>query len=413
MMNDKTLEIDIQNLVYGGEGLGRLPDGKAIFIPGVLPGERVAVRIQDEQKGFAKGELLEVLKPSNVRIAPRCPHFGVCGGCHYQHIPYAAQLQFKKEILQEQFTRIGRLPGVNIQDCVHASQPFNYRNTIQFHLTPQGKVGFQAAGTHRVVEVKECHLPVDPILQMWQHLQLDAMPGLERLEMRCGNDDEILLVLESQSDECPEFETEASLSAVFQSPAGQVVLAGDDHLTMDVAEKTFMVSAGSFFQVNLAAALQMVQHLEDVLEIDPAATLMDLYCGVGLFSAFFAPRVKRCLGVESSPSACRDFAANLDAYDHVELYQGTAEEVLPLMEMPVDILLADPPRSGLGMKVMREINRLNPHLLAYVSCDPATLARDARFLVESGYELQQVTPFDLFPQTFHIESISIFKRKQD
>jgi SAM-dependent methyltransferases related to tRNA (uracil-5-)-methyltransferase len=157
-------------------------------------------------------------------------------------------------------------------------------------------------------------------------------------------------------------------------------------------------------------AEKMVQHLLTCLPVSLSGTLLDVYCGVGLFSAFLAPKCERVIGIESSPSACEDFAVNLDEFDNVELYEGLAEEVIPYFEAKPEIVLVDPPRAGLEKRVVDGILELRPRFMAYVSCDPSTLARDSKRLIEGGYKLKQVTPFDLFPQTYHIESISLFEQ---
>ena len=177
-----------------------------------------------------------------------------------------------------------------------------------------------------------------------------------------------------------------------------------------VLDRDFKVSAPSFFQVNTAMAGKMVEHILDNLPVTPASTLLDIYCGAGLFSAFLAPKCGRLIGVESSVSACEDFAYNLDEFENVELYEGLAEDVVPHLEAAPDIVLLDPPRAGLEKRVVDGLLRLNPQVIAYVSCDPSTLGRDAARLINAGYRLRDVTPFDLFPQTFHIESISFFER---
>jgi 23S rRNA (uracil1939-C5)-methyltransferase len=179
---------------------------------------------------------------------------------------------------------------------------------------------------------------------------------------------------------------------------------------MKVNDRLFHVSAASFFQVNTGMAEKMVTHLQAKLPATPATTLLDVYCGVGLFSAFFAPRVGRLIGVESSPSACADFEINLDEFDNVELYEAPAEDVLPALDVKPDIVILDPPRAGLERRTLVALLVLDPQRIAYVSCDPSTLARDAARLYIGGFQLVQVTPFDLFPQTYHIESISIFEK---
>ena len=190
-----------------------------------------------------------------------------------------------------------------------------------------------------------------------------------------------------------------------------VVMAGDDHINISVKDRRFRVSAASFFQVNTAMAEKMVEHLLEHLPVSSGTILLDVYCGVGLFSAFFAGRVSRLIGVEASPSACADFAANLDEFDNVELYQAPAEMVLPALEVNPDIVILDPPRAGLDKRALQALLALGPAQIAYVSCDPTTLARDAARLIGGGYQLKRVTPFDLFPQTYSIESISIFEKE--
>jgi 23S rRNA (uracil1939-C5)-methyltransferase len=188
------------------------------------------------------------------------------------------------------------------------------------------------------------------------------------------------------------------------------VLAGSDYLTMRILDRPFQVSAASFFQVNTGQAELMVRHLLDNLRLPAGATLLDVYCGVGLFSAFLAPAVSRLVGIELSPQACEDFAVNLDEFEHVELYEASAEDVLVSHDFHPDVLVVDPPRTGLGQRTLDGLLAQHAPQIAYISCDPSTLARDARRLVAGGYHLRQITPFDLFPQTFHIESLSFWDK---
>jgi 23S rRNA (uracil1939-C5)-methyltransferase len=248
---------------------------------------------------------------------------------------------------------------------------------------------------------------------MWPQLEFEPEMNIARVSLRSGVDEELMLVLESETPEPPELEIEAGISVAHTYEENTVVIAGNNHLTIRVLNRDFRVSAASFFQVNTAMAAKMVDHLLANLPVTPSTTLLDVYCGVGLFSAFLAPKCERVIGVESSPSACEDFAFNLDEFENVELYEGLAEEILPALVGQVDNLsyaIVDPPRAGLDKNVIDGILKFSPQVIAYVSCDPSTLARDARRFINGGYRLKQVTPFDLFPQTFHIESISFFER---
>lgn len=406
----QTFDIQLEKLTYGGEAMGRLPDHRAVFVPFGLPGERVRVRLTEEKKNFARGEIVEMLKSSPSRIAAKCKHFGKCGGCHYQHLPYEKQLQAKRDILIDQLRRIGKIEDPPVKPMVACPNPWNYRNHVQFSLDQDGRLGFQTPHSNKVVPIEECHLPEPSINELWPQLEFEPETDLERVSLRLGADDDLMLVLESDSPEPPELEIKAGISVAHMYEENTVVMAGSDHILMRVLGREFKVSAASFFQVNTVMAGKMVEYLMTNLPITQSTTLLDVYCGVGLFSAFLAPKCGRVIGIESSESACEDFAVNLDEFDNVELYEDEAEAVIPYLEAKPDIVLVDPPRAGLDKAVVDGILKLNPRLIAYVSCDPSTLARDAARLVNGGYKLREVTPFDLFPQTYHIESICLFER---
>lgn len=406
-MKEETVTLD--SFAYGGECFGRLPDGKATFVPFAMPGEKVRIQLTEEKRGFSRGQLLEVLEPAPERIQARCPHFGVCGGCHYQHMPYKAQVHAKADIVRDQLQRIGKLNNPRVQPTVGSPTPWNYRNYVQFHLTGGGQLGFVDIDQN-LMPISECHLPDEALNVLWPQLDIAEIPGLNRISLRMGTDD-LMVVLESRDPEPVEMELDLPVSVVHSGPGGTLVLAGDDHIQIEVLKRPFHVSAESFFQVNTLMAEKMVNHLLENLKLKPQDTLVDAYCGVGLFSAFLAPKVARLIGIETSPSACEDFVSNLDEFENVELYEASVEDVLPALEQNPDILVADPPRAGLGRPTLEAIQILSPRMITYISCDPATLGRDARFLTEMGYQLRQITPFDFFPQTYHIESISFWDQE--
>mgnify|MGYP000179112645 CR=1 FL=1 len=406
-----TYEIVLRSLVYGGDALGRLPDGRAAFVPFTLPGEKVRLQVVEEKRGHVRASLVEVLESAPQRIQPRCPHFAVCGGCHYQHMDYADQLTVKAAILCEQLERIGGLHDIPCLPPVASPLAWNYRNHVQFHLAPDGKLGYQSARSNSVVPISECHLPEVALNEVWPRLELDPIPGLERVSLRLGMSDDVMLILESSDPEPLDFSVEElPISAVHLGPGGALVLAGSEHLTISVLNRQFQISPASFFQVNTLMAKAMVEQLLKQLTLDAETTLVDVYCGVGLFSAFLAPRVGRLVGIELSPSACEDFALNLDEFDHVELYEASAEDVLTSQEFHPQVIVVDPPRAGLGQRTLDGLLAQGARQIAYVSCDPSTLARDAKRLVAGGYRLLQITLFDLFPQTYHIESISFWEK---
>ena len=401
-------EITFTTLTYGGDTMGRLEDGRAVFVPFGLPGERVRVRLTQEKKNFARGEIIEILEASPDRIEAKCKHFGECGGCHYQNLPYDKQLTAKTDILIDQLKRIGKIENPPVKPIVACPLPWNYRNHIQFSLDEEGKLGFQKPNSNKVISIIECHLPESSITDFREQLEFEPETNVERVSLHAGFDDDLMLVLESDAPEPPELEIEAGISVTHIYEENTVVIAGSDHIFMRVLDRDFKVSASSFFQVNTVMAGKMVEHLIAHLPLSLSTTLLDVYCGVGLFSAFLASKCKTVIGIESSESSCADFIVNLDEFDNVELYEGMAEDVIPHLEAHPDIVLVDPPRAGLDKFVIDALVNLNPQMIAYVSCDPSTLARDAARLINGGYTLQETVPFDLFPQTYHIESISLF-----
>lgn len=408
-MRGETVEIQLEKLVFGGDALGRLPDGRAVFVPFALPGERVRVRLLEERRGRWLAELQEVLIPSPQRVTPRCRHFGLCGGCQYQHLAYSAQVEAKEAILREQLQRLGKIASPPVRIASASPSPWHYRNHAQFHLTPAGELAY-VGRDGQLMPVQECPLLAEELATLWPRLAFDPGLALERISLRVGAGGEAMLTIESE--EIPELEVDLEgVSVVHLLGEEAIVLAGEEALTMQVHERLFRVSAGAFFQVNLAIAEAMVAYLLEKLPVLPDETLMDVYCGVGLFSAFFAGRVGRLIGIEASPAACDDFAVNLDEFDNVELYQGAAEEILPWLEVRPRTVIVDPPRAGLEKRALEALLAQGPERIAYVSCEPSTLARDAARLIAGGYVLEETALFDQFPQTAHIESISLFRHQ--
>jgi 23S rRNA (uracil1939-C5)-methyltransferase len=406
-----TVEFEVGNAVYGGNFVGRTAVGKTVFVPYVLPGERVQVRITEDKKNFARGSLQKVIKPALERINARCPHFGVCGGCHYQHMPYSRQLELKRTIVLDQFMRIGKFASPAVHDVIPSPDEWNYRNTVQFHVSENGKLGFQKAASADTLEIAECHLPENVIMELWQHLDFDAQAGIERVSMRADADGEVLLGLESTDEEPPDFSLDFPLSVVLLGKEQDLTLSGEPSSRFIVRGQEFVVSARSFFQINLKQAEAMVEHVLRLVNWSKSQTVFDLYSGVGLFSRFIAPLVKEMIGIELSESACNDFATNLDPFENTSLYMGPVEQILPQLKVKPDAVIADPPRAGLEPRVIDALIKSGAKEIVYVSCDPTTLARDCRTLVEGGYELADIQPFDLFPQTYHIETVCLLKRK--
>lgn len=409
---ENTSEIRVEKLAYGGDGMSRLYDGRVVFVPLTIPGEIVRIKLVEDRPHHARGELVEVLEPSPERVTPRCQHFTFCGGCHYQHMNYAYQARAKGEILREQLERLGGLKDIPKIEIIAAPEPWYYRNHIQFHLTREGKLGYQRANSNLPFAIQECHLPEEGINRLWPKIDLEPVKSLERVSLRQGAEDDRMIILESTSPQGLDFNIEdLAVSVVEMDPTGSLVLVGNDYIQMEILGKRFIVSAISFFQVNTHQAEAMVNHLLKNLTLNEEMTILDVYSGTGLYSAFLASKVKRLVGIEISPQACEDFIANLDEYENVELYEAAAEQVLSAVAFEPEVIVMDPPRAGLGRKTIEGILAQGAQTLAYVSCDPATLARDGKQLSAGGYLLTGLALIDMFPQTYHIESMSFWQKR--
>ena len=397
-------------MVYEGSGFSRLPDGKAVFVPYVMPGEQVTIRLREDKKGFALADLVSVERPHPQRINPRCAHFGLCGGCHYQHIPYELQLAYKKDILIEQLQRLGGMESPIVEAVIPAASEWAYRNTVQFQVSGKGQLCYAKARDNYPFAVKECHLPMPALAQLWPQLSFEAGSFFGRLDLRQNQVGEVLLEMNGKQSEIPELESESSVSIVSLAGDDPVIIAGEGYLIVEVLGRPFMLSAGSFFQTNFEGAAALVDQVRALVRKLKPQRLLDVYSGVGLFSAFLAGEVEELLAVESSPSACRDFVVNLDEFNNVSLAQGLAEKVLPALDFQADAVLVDPPRSGLRPQAREAILNQQPKAIIYVSCNPATLARDTRAILEAGYRLEKTVLVDMFPQTYHMETVVLLSK---
>jgi len=379
-------------------------------VPHAATGELVTCKITDEHARWAKAELIEILTPSANRITPRCPHFGECGGCHYQHLTYASQLAIKTDIVRSQLQRIGKIEDPPVREAIASPTPWHARNQIQFHQNAEGRLGFHRAGSNVVMPVQTCLLPHESIAELWPRAELEYIPGLKRIAFRCDSADNTMIVFHAKKPAEIEMRMDTPASVAWTSPEGTQILGGDDHLFYTVRKREFVVSPASFFQVNSALMEKMVEVVFDFLQINSGEIVFDLYSGVGLFAAFAAEQGAAITAAEVSPSACEDFAINLDAFDHIELYQAQTSVALEAITKKPDAIILDPPRSGLSPEVRDALIRLSPSRMAYISCDTATFARDALHLIEGGFKLHTIQPIDLFPQTYHIELISFWEK---
>jgi 23S rRNA (uracil1939-C5)-methyltransferase len=438
------LLLTIEKMIYGGDGLSRLPGdasgrGKAVFVPLVLAGEKAEVSITEQKPGFARARAEAIVEPSPHRVEPGCPYFGQCGGCQYQHTSYEHQLEIKKEILRETLRRIAKME-LECEIQVHPSPPWNYRNRsrLQVQTDPQFATGYFRMGSHELLPVEAC--PISSALinrgiaALWQLGRADKVPtGIREIEFFANADDTQLLVEASTDARARRSavrawieETRASIpevaGAVVFRPAERagmqsqekILTSGADHLIYKTAKSEYRVSAGSFFQINR----HLVDELLKIVTTGQTGQLaLDLYAGVGLFSTALSSDIRHIISVESSQTSSADLAYNLPSQG--EAVQATTEQflsrlndtgkigkgaVLQNVDTP-DLAVVDPPRNGLGERVARMLAKLGAPRVVYVSCDPTTLARDLAVLTGAGYRIEQVHLVDLFPQTFHLETV--------
>ncbi len=404
-------ELDLTGWSYGGEALGRSEDGRVVFVAFAAAGERVRVELTEQHRRWARGRLLEVLEPTEERIEARCPHFAHCGGCHYQHMPYSRQLEIKADILAEQLERIGGFDDPPVEPTIPSPEPWNYRNRLRFHLTETGELGFHTWSDQRVFPLEVCHLAEETVARLWPQLQLEAAESLRAVEVRADTHGTPMVILHGIGEADLTVDLDLPGSVIWLSESGPTVLAGDPYGWMVVQGMRFRVSPGAFFQTNTPLLERLVE--EVIAAADPRSPQVayDLYAGVGLFSAFLADGGAAVIAVEESPLAGADLEVNLEPFQGVEFYEAPVEQALPAIPRDPDLVVVDPPRAGLGRDVVFGILDRQPRRLVYLSCDPATMARDAQQLAQGGFLLQRAVPIDLFPQTYHIESLTVWEHE--
>ena len=378
------MEFTIEKLVYGGDGLARV-DGRVALTPFVLPGETVQASAEPSKGGVLRGKLLDVINPSPLRARPPCPYFTRCGGCQYQHIDYTEQLTQKLSILRESLERIGKI-SFDGEIKVVADTPWGYRNRIQVHIE-NGRVGYREHGSMKLCAISHCPISSPKLNEAITKLN-EAMPYVGRYEG----------TLEL-------FTNEIDLQV---NPSARVTRRVRDLLdtlgtTMPVEYTGLRVSRNSFFQVNRFLLPKLV---EATTGETSGSLAMDLYAGAGLFSSALAKRFTRVISVEAGASAHRDLVENASrAGRAIEPHHTAVEEFLVGFFKTPDFILADPPRAGIGKQAIAQLLRIHASRLTLVSCDPATLARDLAQLTASRYHIERIVLIDLFPQTFHLETV--------
>lgn len=439
------VEMNITGLSHEGHGVGRV-HGFALFVPGALPGEQVRVKVVKVKKQYGYGKLLEILAASPDRTEPACPVYGRCGGCQLQHLDYAAQLHWKRQQVIDALERIGGLSSVPVHPTIGMERPWQYRNKAQVPVGLQdGRVvtGFYAPRSHRIVPFQQCGIqhPVAEmvlrIVRQWAEQRRIAIYDEERhtgllrhVVVRTGFAiGEVMVILVTNGERLPHVrelterlrQAVPGLASVVQNiqpertnvilGARSNVLWGRDVIYDELDGVRFAISARSFYQVNPVQTEVLYAKALEYADLSGRETVIDAYCGIGTISLFLARRAQRVYGVEVVPEAVEDARRNaaLNGMDNVTFVAGEAETIIPQWAeegMRADVIVVDPPRKGCDQRLLDAILTMAPRRLVYVSCNPATLARDLKYLAACGYAVQEAQPVDMFPQTVHVECVT-------
>lgn len=395
------IELTIDGFAAGGTGVGRAPDGRVVFVEYALPGERVLAEVTAESPSYLEARATEVREASPMRVEPPCPYFGICGGCQLQHVDYAAQLTLKTGLVRDQLRRIGHFDDPPVAPAQGMALPWGYRNHMRFTVRRDGDIGFMRRGTHHFLRVDRCLIAHDSVNAVLKRAQR-ATSGTRHLSVRVGEGTGELLIQ-------PQLRWR---------PNRRPLPSGQRHYHEELAGRRFRISAAAFFQVNTKQAERLVRMVgERVREARPGV-VVDAYAGVGTFAALLAGGGPwRVLTIEESAAAGDDAETNLAGFDNVTRLVGTVEDLLPGLDPAPDLVIVDPPRIGLAPSVVEALLASACRRLVYVSCDPATLARDLRLLVDGaphagqpGFSLTSVQPLDMFPHTQHIECVTTLDR---
>lgn len=431
----RSMIVVIESLASGGEGVAHLDDGRVVFVQGACPGDRVHIEVLSERKRWVQARIASIVEPSADRVEPPCPYFGSCGGCQWQHVEYTAQLLAKRRIVADALQHIGDLPAANVvEECMPSPKVYGYRNKIELVPAPGRRLelGFHRLGSDEVLPIERCLLlparyenAPARLAGALRYASGTQDLGIGRVGLRvAANTSDVEVALWTAPSAFPRATVASTLSTSVKassvvrvlakdrerhtSPSVEV-LSGRGYWREKLGDHTFAVSAPSFFQVNTGAADALVSYARGAIAAKDSDAVLDLYAGVGTFTLSLAEEAGVVVSVEGAGSAVRDLRRNLDnARLGADVEPGDAARVLPDLGQ-FDAVLVDPPRIGLDSSMIAGLVGTRAVRIVYVSCDPATLARDAKALAGAGYGLVSAVPVDLFPQTYHVETVATFE----
>ena len=442
-------EIRIERLGTSGEGVGRY-ENFTVFIPQALPNERVLTVIEEVKKTYARGRIQKILQESPARVTPLCEIYDECGGCQLQHLSYEEQLHAKRAQVVDALTHIGKLPQILVNETLRADDPWNYRNKMQFPIgLHKGRlvVGCFAQGSHRIINTENCHIQrsannelANTVREVAEKLHIpvyneDTHKGILRhIVGRVGRRGELMAVIVTATKQLPRAKDFVrllrerlphlvSVHQNIQTYRNNVIMGRDTELLWGrptildtLGRLNFHISPRSFFQVNTRQAERLYEQALTYADLHGTETVIDAYCGTGTITLFLAQKARKVYGIEIVQPAILDARKNArdNHVKNAEVIVGDATAVMPALYkqgIRPDVVVVDPPRAGCTETVLRSFANMKPQRIVYVSCNPATLARDLAILKDLGYITQEVQPVDLFPQTSHVENVALLMRK--
>ncbi|QTA37462.1 23S rRNA (uracil(1939)-C(5))-methyltransferase RlmD [Thermosipho ferrireducens] len=442
---EKIETVYIEKIAHGGQGLGKLPGGKIIFVDRGYPGELVEVKIVREKKDYAIGYAHNILEKINERRSPACPYFGKCGGCQWMDINYEKQIEFKESIVKDQLNRIAKIPPEFVESIEKSSHEFEYRLKMEYAFDYKNEVflGLKEKNSNKVIPLKNC--PISPkvfnraltvVPKIVEELKIPVYKNkrgiLKHLVMRYSpSEGTVMAIFVTKTENLP-FDKLIATQLIKHIPGissvihvmnsvdkivlrgPYKVLKGEGVLSIEFDWEKFQIPPTAFFQNNYYITSKLIETITKRLELTGKEIVLDLYSGIGTFTMRLAALSKHVTAVENNRIAIKAGRANANINNlrNINFVIGDAEKFLENNPEKYDVIVLDPPRTGAGKNVINKILQSSPQKIAYVSCDPSTLARDLKILLDSQkYKLLFVKPFDMFPQTYHVESLALLKKK--
>jgi tRNA/tmRNA/rRNA uracil-C5-methylase (TrmA/RlmC/RlmD family) len=406
------LTVKLTGIAHGGEALGKLGN-RILFVAYALPGETVRVALVEEHKRWVRGKLVEIVEPSPHRIAAPCPHFGPdrCGGCQWQHIARTAQLDYKRRIVREQLQRLGGVGKPLVRPTVDPGPEWAYRTQMLFYPSGSGSLGQRRFQGYEVEPIDHCPLQHPALAELYADFNVE-WDGLRSVDFSVGlGSGQRLIALRTQGDEAPELEVDVPVAIALEKRNGAILpLIGEPSIFETIAGQTYRFSAGARRPFNPLASEALLNVVEGYLQPRPGRTLMDVYCGAGLFSLGFAAKSSLVIGVDDDAAAIEDCAFNCQHLDNVLLHEGEPPRVLRLLRDPIDLAVVTPPAKGMGHRIAQNLARMGAKRAVSVAQNPAVLARDIDRWRRAGFRFLEATPIDVAPQTYFVTTVALFGR---